>query len=122
MIQVGDGHVPNANCSFVMTLDTIVSSDNHPSDSELLRIPLLKDVFERYPTTPINIDIKVDNDDLIKQVSELIQQYRREHITLWGSFSHTICRKLTVQVSFAALQHPGTDLNSRINVSSDSVP
>ena len=34
----------------------------------LLRIPLLKDVFERYPTTPINIDVKENNDELIRQV------------------------------------------------------
>ncbi|CAF1044576.1 unnamed protein product [Rotaria sordida] len=78
--------------------DIIISSDNNnPNNRDLLRIPLLKDVFERYPTTPINIDIKENNDELIKQVSDLIQQYRREHITYWGSFSHVICRKLTAQ-------------------------
>jgi hypothetical protein len=38
------------------------------SNRDLLRIPLLKDVFERYPTTPINIDVKENNDELIKQV------------------------------------------------------
>ncbi|CAF4495760.1 unnamed protein product [Rotaria sp. Silwood2] len=80
-------------------IDVIISSDNNnnPENSDLLRIPLLKDVFERYPTIPINIDIKENNDELIRQVSDLIQQYRREHITYWGSFSHAICRKLTAQ-------------------------
>ncbi|CAF1047076.1 unnamed protein product [Adineta ricciae] len=77
--------------------DLTISCDNNPSNSDLLRIPLLKDVFARYPTTPINIDIKVNDDELIKQVSDLIQKYRREHITIWGSFSHAICRKLTLQ-------------------------
>ena len=43
----------------------IISSDN---SEDLLRIPLLKDVFERYPTTPINIDVKENNDELIKLV------------------------------------------------------
>ncbi|CAF0794409.1 unnamed protein product [Adineta steineri] len=74
-----------------------ISGDNNPKNEDLLRIPLLKDVFQRYPTTPINIDIKEDNDELIKQVSDLIQQYQREHLTYWGSFSHKICRKLTIQ-------------------------
>ncbi|XP_011834646.1 PREDICTED: glycerophosphodiester phosphodiesterase domain-containing protein 1 [Mandrillus leucophaeus] len=35
------------------------------------RIPLLKEVFEAFPNTPINIDIKVNNNVLIKKVSEL---------------------------------------------------
>uniref|UniRef100_A0A2K5YRN5 Glycerophosphodiester phosphodiesterase domain containing 1 n=1 Tax=Mandrillus leucophaeus TaxID=9568 RepID=A0A2K5YRN5_MANLE len=32
------------------------------------RIPLLKEVFEAFPNTPINIDIKVNNNVLIKKV------------------------------------------------------
>lgn len=32
------------------------------------------------------------------QVSKLIQEYRREHLTYWGSFSHVICCKLTAEV------------------------
>ncbi|CAF3621393.1 unnamed protein product [Rotaria sp. Silwood1] len=88
------------NIALYYDSDIIISSDNNnnPDNNDLLRIPLLKDVFERYPTTPINIDIKENNDELIRQVSDLIQQYRREHLTYWGSFSHTICRKLTTQV------------------------
>lgn len=66
-------------------------------DDELLRIPLLKEVFQRYPTIPINIDVKENNDILIKQVSDLIEEYHREDITYWGSFNDTICQKLTVQ-------------------------
>ncbi len=49
-------------------IDITVSGDNDPKNRDLLRIPLLKDVFERYPTTPINIDVKENNDELIKQV------------------------------------------------------
>ncbi len=45
-----------------------ISDDGNPNSKDFLRIPLLKDVFERYPTTPINIDIKENNDELIKQV------------------------------------------------------
>lgn len=32
------------------------------------RIPLLRDVFDAFPNTPVNIDIKVNNDTLIKKV------------------------------------------------------
>jgi hypothetical protein len=49
-------------------IDVTISCDNNPKNKELLCIPLLKDVFERYPTTPINIDVKENNDELIRQV------------------------------------------------------
>ena len=52
----------------ILLIGTVISCDNNPTNEELLRIPLLKDVFERYPTVPINIDIKENNDELIKQV------------------------------------------------------
>ncbi|RXN04024.1 glycerophosphodiester phosphodiesterase domain-containing 1 [Labeo rohita] len=57
------------------------------------RIPLLRDVFEAFPNTPVNIDIKVNNDILIKKVSELVVQYNREHLTVWGNSSNEIVKK-----------------------------
>ena len=56
----------------VMQIDTIISCDNNSDNEQLLRIPLLKDVFERYPTIPINIDIKENNDQLIRQVFRVL--------------------------------------------------
>ncbi|XP_038615044.1 lysophospholipase D GDPD1 isoform X2 [Tachyglossus aculeatus] len=57
------------------------------------RIPLLKEVFEAFPHTPVNIDIKVNNSLLIKKVSELVSQYKREHITVWGNANYEIVKK-----------------------------
>ncbi|XP_051521767.1 lysophospholipase D GDPD1-like isoform X3 [Myxocyprinus asiaticus] len=57
------------------------------------RIPLLRDVFEAFPSTPVNIDIKVNNDTLIKKVSELVIQHNREHLTVWGNSSNEIVKK-----------------------------
>lgn len=57
------------------------------------RIPLLKDVFEAFPNTAINIDIKADNDTLIKKVSELVIQYDREQLTVWGNARNRIMKK-----------------------------
>ncbi|KAI4905195.1 hypothetical protein NFI96_013915, partial [Prochilodus magdalenae] len=56
-------------------------------------IPLLRDVFEAFPNTPINIDIKVNDDTLIKKVSELVIKYDREHLTVWGNSSNQIVQK-----------------------------
>ncbi|XP_001362775.2 lysophospholipase D GDPD1 isoform X2 [Monodelphis domestica] len=63
------------------------------SEGEDKRIPLLKEVFEAFPHTPINIDIKVNNDLLIKKVSELVAQYKREHLTVWGNAKYEIVEK-----------------------------
>ncbi|KAM9733936.1 lysophospholipase D GDPD1 [Menidia menidia] len=57
------------------------------------RIPLLRDVFDAFPNTPINIDIKVNNDTLIRKVSELVVKYDREHLTVWGNASNQIVKK-----------------------------
>ncbi|XP_036613752.1 lysophospholipase D GDPD1 [Trichosurus vulpecula] len=63
------------------------------SEGEDKRIPLLKEVFEAFPHTPVNIDIKVNNNLLIKKVSELITQYKREHLTVWGNAKYEIVEK-----------------------------
>uniref|UniRef100_A0A671X2K7 Glycerophosphodiester phosphodiesterase domain containing 1 n=1 Tax=Sparus aurata TaxID=8175 RepID=A0A671X2K7_SPAAU len=57
------------------------------------RIPLLRDVFDAFPNTPVNIDIKVNNDTLIKKVSELVVKYDREHLTVWGNASNQVVKK-----------------------------
>ncbi|XP_013873621.1 lysophospholipase D GDPD1 [Austrofundulus limnaeus] len=57
------------------------------------RIPLLRDVFDAFPDIPINIDIKVNNDALIKKVSELVVKYDREHLTVWGNSRSQIVKK-----------------------------
>ncbi|XP_028320521.1 lysophospholipase D GDPD1 isoform X2 [Gouania willdenowi] len=57
------------------------------------RIPLLRDVFDAFPNTPVNIDIKVNDDKLIKKVSELVVKYDREHLTVWGNASNKIVKK-----------------------------
>lgn len=41
-------------------------------------IPLLRDVFEAFPKTPVNIDIKVNNDTLIKKVWPGVRHFRKE--------------------------------------------
>uniref|UniRef100_A0AAQ5YAE5 GP-PDE domain-containing protein n=1 Tax=Amphiprion ocellaris TaxID=80972 RepID=A0AAQ5YAE5_AMPOC len=52
-----------------------------------------QDVFDAFPHTPVNIDIKVNNDTLIKKVSELVVKYDREHLTVWGNASNQIVKK-----------------------------
>ncbi|XP_014787325.1 lysophospholipase D GDPD1 [Octopus bimaculoides] len=53
-------------------------------------IPLLKEVFDDFPSLPINIDVKVNDDVLIQKVSDLVKEYNREQITVWGNRQETI--------------------------------
>ncbi|CAM1306712.1 GDPD1 (predicted) [Pycnogonum litorale] len=57
------------------------------------KIPLLEEVFERFPSMPMNVDLKNDNLELIQQVSDLIEKYERQSITVWGNFQESIIRK-----------------------------
>jgi len=63
------------------------------NSNTLRRIPLLDNVFEKFPDMRINLDIKVNNDELIRKVNELIVKYKRENITVWGSFSEEVTQK-----------------------------
>lgn len=67
-------------------------------DPEERRFVLLQEVFEKFPTVPINIDIKIDDDTLIKKVSELVSKYGRNEYTVWGNFNDKITRKCYAEV------------------------
>ncbi|XP_049952587.1 lysophospholipase D GDPD1-like isoform X1 [Schistocerca serialis cubense] len=58
------------------------------------RIVLLEEVFQMFPNVPINVDIKIDDENLMKEVERLIVQYNREEYTVWGNFSDKVTRKL----------------------------
>jgi hypothetical protein len=69
-----------------------VKLDFHPDgvmeqDNEKMRFPLLEDVFKRFPQTLVNIEIKTPGVGINKAVSELIRQYKRESLTIWGARS-----------------------------------
>ncbi|CAH0754258.1 unnamed protein product [Bemisia tabaci] len=57
------------------------------------KIPLLSQVFQEFPKTPINIDIKQNNDILISKVNELIIQHCREDLTVWGNLRDEVVKK-----------------------------
>ncbi|XP_065830541.1 lysophospholipase D GDPD1-like [Oscarella lobularis] len=69
--------------------DRVVSIDH---DDNV--IPTLDEVFEKFPNTPMNIDIKYNSDELIDKVHALISQHNRQHITVWGSMNYKNGEKL----------------------------
>ncbi|XP_056414562.1 lysophospholipase D GDPD1 [Hyla sarda] len=78
---------------YLCQLDVTFEKDCCCEGGDDRRIPLLKEVFEAFPETPINIDIKVNNDILVKKVSELVREHKREHLTVWGNADYQIVQK-----------------------------
>ncbi len=69
--------------------------ESHNSDlPQSKQIPLLEEVFRKFPRFPINLDIKTNNDKLIEQVDRLIRAYSREDVTVWGSFDEAVNQKI----------------------------
>ncbi|KAG1933398.1 lysophospholipase D GDPD3 [Pimephales promelas] len=69
----------------------------HYSTGKDREFVLLEDVFKKFPNMPMMIEIKENNDLLIKKVSCLVKQYGRERITVWGSEESEIMSKCQKQ-------------------------
>ncbi|KAM7372197.1 hypothetical protein PAMP_009385 [Pampus punctatissimus] len=65
----------------------------HYSSGADRKFALLEDVFRKFPKLPISIEIKENNSQLIKKVSELVKCYNREDITVWASVSSSIMKE-----------------------------
>ncbi|XP_055334837.1 lysophospholipase D GDPD1-like isoform X2 [Paramacrobiotus metropolitanus] len=57
------------------------------------KMPLLREVFQEFPDVVVNVDIKENNDELISKVSDLVKEFKREHLTVWGNFRDLITQK-----------------------------
>lgn len=78
---------------YLCKLDVTFQRECYCAGGDNERIPLLQDVFDAFPNTPINIDIKTNNDTLIKKVSALVAKYDRENLTVWGNASNQVVKK-----------------------------
>ncbi|TRY74192.1 hypothetical protein DNTS_004358 [Danionella cerebrum] len=54
---------------------------------------LLEDVLKAFPNMPMTIEIKENNDLLIKKVSDLVKNYGREQMTVWASEESVVMEK-----------------------------
>ena len=69
--------------------------------------PLYSEVFDEFPDTFVNIDLKGADPDgvMLRQVHDLIVARRRERLTCWGSFNDK-----TVQACYNGEQRQPADL------------
>jgi len=68
----------------------------HFSDHEYELLPeepgtftTLRELFEAAPSKIISIDIKGQHPQLKFDVNNLIKEFKREHLTIWGSMKHS---------------------------------
>lgn len=54
-------------------------------------IPTLREVFQRFPNVWVNIDVKSRErvPEIVDKVAELVAEFKRRHITVWGSFKES---------------------------------
>lgn len=57
----------------------------HYSTGKDRKFVLLEDAFKNFPNLPMILEIKENNDLLIRKVCNLVKQYHRESITVWAS-------------------------------------
>ncbi|KAL4223533.1 Lysophospholipase D gdpd1 [Mactra antiquata] len=94
-----DVKIPELDLKDLPEYCTALSLDFQPDftlhvDSDDRKIPTLRQVFTAFPTTPMNIDVKVYDDQLFQKVNGLIQEFNREDLTIWGGRLSTTTRTL----------------------------
>lgn len=62
----------------------------HGSDRHMIR---LEDVFQRFPRTPMSVEVKGENDKLIHKIASLVRHFDRNEITIWASENSSVMRK-----------------------------
>ncbi|KAM8780012.1 lysophospholipase D GDPD3 isoform 1-T1 [Rhynchonycteris naso] len=60
------------------------------SDRRMVR---LEDVFQRFPRTPVSVEVKGENDKLIHQIARLVKHFDRSEITIWASEKNSVMKK-----------------------------
>lgn len=69
----------------------------HYSTGKDRRFVLLENVLKNFPNMPMTLEIKENNDLLIKKVSNLVHKYGREHITVWATEESEVMAKCLKQ-------------------------
>lgn len=66
------------------------------SDRHMVR---LEDVFQRFPKTPMSVEVKAENEELIQKIAGLARRFERSEITIWASEKSSIMKKCKAAVS-----------------------
>lgn len=75
------------HCSRLWFWLVLVCAECYCEGGDDKRIPLLRDVFDAFPNTPVNIDIKSNNDTLIKKV---FSSFAMSYLFISNFYSHIL--------------------------------
>uniref|UniRef100_A0A480JIB4 Lysophospholipase D GDPD3 n=1 Tax=Sus scrofa TaxID=9823 RepID=A0A480JIB4_PIG len=62
----------------------------HGSDRHMVR---LEDLFQRFPRMPMSVEVKEQNEELIRKIAGLVRHFDRSGITIWASEKSAIMKK-----------------------------
>ncbi|XP_004461532.1 lysophospholipase D GDPD3 [Dasypus novemcinctus] len=62
----------------------------HGSDRHMV---CLKDLFQRFPQTPMSLEVKEENEELIHKIADLVRHFDRNEITIWASEKSSVMKK-----------------------------
>ncbi|XP_007948483.1 lysophospholipase D GDPD3 [Orycteropus afer afer] len=62
----------------------------HGSDRHMVR---LEDVFQKFPRTPMSVEVKRENEELIHKIADLVRHFDRNEITIWASEKSSVMQK-----------------------------
>ncbi|EDM17406.1 rCG40036, isoform CRA_f [Rattus norvegicus] len=68
----------------------------HGSDRHMIS---LEDVFQKFPRTPMCLEIKEKNEELIHKVANMARRFNRNEITIWTSEKNSIMKRCKAAVS-----------------------
>ncbi len=67
--------------------------DSFPYRGKELRIPTLREVYERFPEAAVNVELKEGQSGIQERVLEIIEEFDAEKRTLVASFEYPIIRR-----------------------------
>ncbi|XP_044512983.1 lysophospholipase D GDPD3 [Gracilinanus agilis] len=60
------------------------------SDRKMIR---LEEVFQRFPRTPVSLELKSGDEELINKIVTLVKRFDRSEITIWASEKNSVMKK-----------------------------
>ncbi len=96
----GQGYIKNMDLAEIQTLDAgyywTKDGSTYPYRAQGIKIPTLAELFERYPTMPMVIDIKQKSPEIEQQLCKLLRQFNKTDDTIIGSFHLNALKKFRV--------------------------
>ena len=68
-----------------ISLDHFNNTILDTSKLQVGKIPTLEEVFQKFPNTLMQLDLKGGSEEVTRKTNDLVKLYKRENITFWGA-------------------------------------